>query len=77
LQKDKLDVVDLGGGFLGDNNILYISELFPTRNKLKSAKLMNNKITDEAFPELLDNCKHLCSLNLSYNALTEKSLDYL
>jgi len=52
-------------------------KLDPTRNKLKSAKLMNNKITDEAFPELLDNCKHLCSLNLSYNALTEKSLDYL
>jgi len=70
LQKDKLDVFDLGGGFLGDNNILQISELFPSRNKLKSVKLMNNKITDEVFPELIYNCKNISSLNLSYNSLT-------
>jgi hypothetical protein len=38
---------------------------------------MNNKIGDEAFPELLSRCKYLTSLNLSYNLLTEKSLDWL
>ena len=52
-------------------------ELVPTRTKLKSIKLMNNKIGDEAFPEIVDRCKNINSLNLSYNNLTEKVLDYL
>ena len=50
LYKDKLEIIDLGGGFLGDNTILAISELFPySRGKLKQVKLMNNKITDDIF----------------------------
>jgi len=39
-------VIDLGAAFLGDSNILSITELFASRQKLKSAKLMNNKISD-------------------------------
>ncbi len=38
---------------------------------------MNNKISDEIFPDLLLRCRHLCSINLSYNNLTEKSLEWL
>ena len=43
-------MLDLGGAFLGESTILKIVELVPTRTKLKSIKLMNNKIGDEAFP---------------------------
>ncbi len=72
-----MDILDLGGAGLGDQAVLSISELFESRNKLKTIKLMNNKITDEAFPELLHRCRNSFSLNLSYNNLTEKSLEWL
>lgn len=50
LQRDNLDVLDLGGAFLGDTLIFKISEIIPTRTKLRTVKFMNNKITDEIFP---------------------------
>ena len=75
--KDRVDVLDLGGAFLGDATILNIAELIPTRTRLKSVKLMNNKITDEVLPELVLSCKRIHSLNLSYNCLSERSLDWL
>jgi hypothetical protein len=46
LQRDKLDIVDFGGAFLGDSNMLIVSEFFQKSNKLKSIKLMNNHISD-------------------------------
>lgn len=71
-------MLDLGGGFLGDNTILSICELFPfSRGKLKQVKLMNNKISDDIFAELIGRCRSVSSLNLSYNTLTEKCLDWL
>jgi hypothetical protein len=77
LCKDKLDVLDLGGACLGESTLLHISEFFPSRNRLKSVKLMSNKISDELFPELVSRCTHVYSLNLSYNLLTERSLEWL
>lgn len=77
LQKDKLEVLDLGGAFLGENAILTISDLFPSRARLRTAKLMNNKIGDDAFPDLLCKCRTLSSINLSYNLLSVKSLEWL
>ena len=62
---------------MGDSLILTITELLPSRHKLKSVKLMNNRITDEIFPILMTRCQELNSLNLSYNQLTEQSLNYL
>lgn len=38
---------------------------------------MNNKLSDEIFPELINRCRHLSSINLSYNNLSEKSLEWL
>lgn len=38
---------------------------------------MNNKLGDELFPILVERCKRICSLNLSYNNFTEKVLEYL
>jgi Ran GTPase-activating protein (RanGAP) involved in mRNA processing and transport len=70
-------VLDFGGAYLGDQVVLSISELFESRAKLKSVKLMNNKISDEIFPDLLSRCRNLYSINLSYNNLTEKSLEWL
>jgi hypothetical protein len=70
-------VLDLGGAFLGDSLILAISEWFPTRGRLRTVKLMNNKISDDCLPELLGRCRQVGSLNLSYNCLTEKSLEFL
>lgn len=77
LLKDKVEILDFGGAFLGNNNILSISELFHSSLKLKQIKLMNNKITDDIFPELLSKCTNVFSLNLSFNSLTEKSLEWL
>ena len=71
LHKDKIEILDLGGAFLGDNQILAISELFPhSKNKLKQVKLMNNKISDDIFAELMSRCRSVTSVNLSYNCLT-------
>jgi len=38
---------------------------------------MNNKISDDIFPELLIRCTNVNTLNLSYNNLTERSLDFI
>ena len=38
---------------------------------------MNNKISDDVFAELISRCRNVTSLNLSYNGLTEKCLDWL
>ena len=38
---------------------------------------MNNKISDDIFAELISRCRNVSSLNLSYNTLTEKCLDWL
>ena len=35
---------------MGDTLIFKISEIMPTRTKLKTVKFMNNKISDEVFP---------------------------
>lgn len=70
-------MLDLGGAFLGEPNILIISELFTSRCKLRMVKLMNNKLTDESFPEIISRCRFIASINLSYNLITEKSLEWL
>ena len=38
---------------------------------------MNNKISDEIFGELIYRCRAIPSLNLSYNALSERCLEWL
>ena len=38
---------------------------------------MNNKIGDDVFATVVGRCKSIVSLNLSYNNLSEKVLDYL
>jgi Ran GTPase-activating protein (RanGAP) involved in mRNA processing and transport len=77
LVKDELNVLDLGGAFLGESTVLKISELIPSRTKLKSVKLMNNKLGDDIFPVLIERCRNIGSLNLSYNNFTDKVLEYL
>ena len=72
-----MDILDLGGAGLGDSAILTISELIPSRSRLKSVKLMNNKLTDDVLPELLTRCQRIHSLNLSYNCFTERSLHFV
>ena len=72
--KDHLDVLDLGGAFLGESTILKIVELIPTRTKLKSVKLMNNKLGDDIFRQIVHKCTNISSLNLSYNNFSERVL---
>ncbi len=78
LQRERLEVVDFGGAFLGDSAILTISECFQqSRGRIKQVKLMNNKLTDESFPELVSRCRLVPSLNLSYNSFSERCLEWL
>lgn len=74
LQKDNLDILDLGGAYLGDATVSTIIELVPSRTRLKGVKLMNNKLSDDIIALLIQNCKKVGTLNLSYNHFTEKAL---
>jgi len=47
--------------------VLLISDLFPSRSHLKVVKLMNNRITDEIFVDLVSKCIGVTSLNLGGN----------
>jgi hypothetical protein len=38
---------------------------------------MNNKLGDEAFPEIVSRCRMIPSLNFSYNNLTDRVLSFL
>ena len=61
---------------LGDEVILKICELL-TGSKVKSVKLIRNKLTDEGLTKMLPFMGDLVTINLSQNFLTEKILDIL
>lgn len=46
-------------------------------SKVKTAKLIRNKLTDEGLAKILPFMGDLVTLNLSQNSLTEKVLDIL
>lgn len=76
LYNDSLDVLDLTNAELGDNVIVQICE-FLRGTKVRSVKLIRNKLSDEVIPRIMFSLGSIITLNLSQNNLTEHALDYL
>jgi len=79
LRCDRADCVDLTNAELGDVIVLQLCDYIRNSTKLRSLKLVRNKISDEIFPHLMEACteSRLTSLNLGQNLLTDKALDIL
>jgi Ran GTPase-activating protein (RanGAP) involved in mRNA processing and transport len=79
LRCDRTDCIDLTNAELGDAIVLQLCDYIRNSTKLRSLKLIRNKISDEAFPQLMEACteSRLTSLNLGQNLLTDKALDVL
>ena len=55
--------------------IIQIIELMKDNTKVKALKLIRNKLTDDGIAKILPFLRHIQSLNLSQNQLTEHSLN--
>jgi len=78
IQYNTIESADLTGAELGDQGIYKLSEYLRNNTRLKSLKLLKNKITDDGITALINALycnKTLQTLNLSQNYLTEKSVD--
>ena len=71
---DTVEAVDLTNAELGDSCVLHILELMKENTKVKSLKLIRNKLTDEGVAKMIPYFGTLVSLNLSQNQLTEHTL---
>lgn len=79
LRCDRAECIDLTNAELGDAIILQLCDYIRNSTKLRSLKLIRNKLSDEAFPQLMEACteSRISSLNLGQNLLTDKALDVL
>ena len=75
MMNDTLETVDLTNAELGDNTVLHILEMMKDNSKVKSLKLIRNKLTDEGLAKMMPFLTHLTSINLSQNQLTENTLN--
>ena len=74
---DALDIVDFTNAELGDTTILHILELMRDNTRVKTLKLIRNKLTDEGIIKMIPYFSNIQSLNLSQNQLTEQTLNIL
>jgi Ran GTPase-activating protein (RanGAP) involved in mRNA processing and transport len=74
---DSLETVDLTNAELGDSTVLHILELMKENTKVKSLKLIRNKLTDDGVAKMLPYFSNLISLNLSQNQLTDHILSII
>lgn len=77
LRCDRTDCVDLTNAELGDAIIISLCDYIRNTSKLRTLKLIRNKLTDEAFAHILEACSEskVTSLNLGQNLLTDKALE--
>jgi len=76
LYSDTLDLLDLTNAELGDSTILQICE-FLRGTKVRVAKFIRNKLTDEALPKMIYALGNITTLYLSQNLLTEQAIEVL
>lgn len=76
LYADTTETLDLTNAELGDNAVSQICSYLPG-SKVKTVKLIRNKLTDDGLERILPSMENVVTLNLSQNALTEKVLDIL
>lgn len=79
LKNNRVDCLDFTNAELGDTIVIQLTEYIKNSGKLKTIKLIRNKLTDECLTPLLQACldSRVSSLNLSQNSLTDKALDIL
>ncbi len=76
LYSDSLELLDLTNAELGDATVLQICE-FLRGSRVRVAKFIRNRLTDEALPRMLPALANLTTLYLSQNQLTEQALEHL
>jgi hypothetical protein len=79
LKAGRSDLVDFTNAELGEATVGGILELLRNTQKVRTLKLIRNKLSDEIMGPLiglLQGCS-ITSLNLSQNQMTEKALDLL
>lgn len=74
---DTLDTVDFTNAELGDNTVIQICDLMKNNTRVKTLKLIRNKLTDEAVSKILPFMTGISTLNLSQNLLTEQCLNFI
>ena len=79
LKNDRTDCIDFTNAELGDAIILQLTEFIRNCCKLRTVKLVRNKLSDECLVPLLEACAEskVLSLNLGQNLFTDKALDSL
>jgi hypothetical protein len=77
IMSDTLEIVDLTNAELGDNAILQILDLMKDNTRVKTLKLIRNKLTDEGIAKMIPYIANVLSLNLSQNQLTENTIGIL
>lgn len=79
LKADRMECIDFTNAELGDAILIQLVEYIRSSTKLRTVKLIRNKLSDECLPHLLDACREsrIVSLNLGQNALTDKALEIL
>lgn len=79
LRNDRLDCMDFTNAELGDAVLTQLTDYIKNSHKLRTIKLIRNKLTDECIIPLLDACREgkILSLNLGQNAFTDKVFDVL
>lgn len=73
---DSTENLDLTNAEFGDASLVVICE-YLKGSKVKSAKLIRNKLTDEGFKKMFSYFGGVINLNLSQNLLTEHILDMI
>lgn len=73
---DQLETVDFTNAELGDQVMIQIIECMKGR-KVKTLKLIRNKLTDEGMDKMLPYFSNVITLNLSQNLLTDRFIDRL
>lgn len=76
LVADQLQTLDFTNAQLGDATIMQVCE-FVHGTKVKTLKLIRNKISDDTIQKILPYLGGVITLNLSQNNLTDRTLDIL
>ncbi len=74
LYADSIETLDLTNAELGDTIIAQICS-YLSGTKVKTVKLIRNKLTDDGLTKILPYMDNVMTLNLSQNMFTEKVLD--
>ena len=79
LRNDRAEIIDFTNADLGDVGMMPIFDLLRGTVRVKTLKLIRNKLTDECLSKLLECCLEckITTINMSQNSLTDHALEIL